>query len=250
MNIVTETVAWFANPANWSGSSGIPTRLAEHVGISAVALAIAVALALPSGLWIGHTERGARLAVGLANLGRAVPTLAVMGIVAPFTTLIDPSLGFIVYPTAIAMVLLAIPPILVNAYTGIHEVDRDLVEAARGMGFREPQILRQVELPVALPVVLGGVRSASVQVLATATLGAIFGFGGLGRFLVDGIAQQDDGQTWGGVVLVAALVLLSEAIFALLQRRLTSPGVHGPRADARPSREAPQVARGAGGVGR
>ena len=129
------------------------------------------------------------------------------------------------------MVLLAIPPILVNAYAGIHEVDRDLVEAARGMGFRERQILRRVELPVALPVVLGGIRSASVQIVATATLGAIFGFGGLGRFLVDGIAQNDDGQTWGGVVLVASLVLLSESAFALAQRRLTSRGL---RAVARP----------------
>lgn len=232
MDIVTKTVAWFQDPANWSGSSGIPTRLAEHIGISAAALLIALAIALPAGLWIGHTGRATRLAIGLANLGRAVPTLAVMGILAPFTTLLDPSLGFIVYPTVIAMVLLAIPPILVNAYAGIHEVDAELVEAARGMGFRERQILGRVELPIALPVVLAGIRSASVQVLATATLGAIFGFGGLGRFLVDGISQQDDGQTWGGVVLVAALVLASETIFALAQRRLTSRGL---RADARPA---------------
>ena len=231
MDIVTETVAWFQDPASWSGSDGIPLRLVEHIGISAAALVIALAIALPIGLFIGHTERGARLAVGLANLGRAVPTLAVMGIVAPFTTLIDPGLGFIVYPVVIAMVLLAIPPILVNAYAGIHEVDRDLVEAARGMGFQERQILLRVELPVAVPVVLGGIRSASVQILATATLGAIFGFGGLGRFLVDGIAQQDDGQTWGGVVLVAGLVLLSETAFALAQRRLTSRGL---RVAARP----------------
>ena len=206
-------------------------RLAEHIGISAAALVIALAIALPIGLCIGHTERGARLAVSLANLGRAVPTLAVMGIVAPFTTIVDPDLGFIVYPTVIAMVLLAIPPILVNAYAGIHEVDRDLVEAARGMGFQERQILLRVEMPVAVPVVLGGIRSASVQILATATLGAIFGFGGLGRFLVDGIAQQDDGQTWGGVVLVASLVLLSETVFAVAQRRLTSRGL---RIRARP----------------
>jgi osmoprotectant transport system permease protein len=231
VDIVTRTVAWFQDPANWSGSGGIPTRLAEHLGISAAALLIAIAIALPIGLFIGHTERGARLAVGLANLGRAVPTLAVMGIVAPFTTIVDPDLGFIVYPTVIAMVLLAIPPILVNAYAGIHEVDADLVEAARGMGFQERQILLRVELPVALPVVLGGIRSASVQILATATLGAIFGFGGLGRFLVDGIAQQDDGQTWGGVVLVAGLVLLSETIFAVAQRRVTSRGL---RIAARP----------------
>jgi osmoprotectant transport system permease protein len=235
MGIVTETVAWFQDPAAWSGSDGIPLRLAEHIGVSAAALIIALAIALPAGLWIGHTGRATRVAIGLANLGRAVPTLAVMGIVAPFTTLIDPGLGFIVYPVVIAMVLLAIPPILVNAYAGIHEVDRDLVEAARGMGFRERQILLRVELPVAVPVVLGGIRSASVQILATATLGAIFGFGGLGRFLVDGIAQQDDGQTWGGVVLVAGLVLLSETAFALAQRRLTSRGLRLQMAPAAPA---------------
>ena len=225
MNIVSSTVAWLTDPVNWIGSDGIPTRLLEHVEISAVTLAIALILALPLGLWIGHTDRGARLAVAAANFGRAVPTLAVMGIVAPFTTLIDPGLGFIVYPTVVAMVLLAVPPIMVNAYAGIHDVDRDLVEAARGIGYHESQILLGVELPISLPVVSGGIRSASVQVIATATLGALFGFGGLGRFLVDGIAQQDTGQTWGGVVLVALLVLTSEALFALLQRRLISRGL-------------------------
>lgn len=225
MNIIAATARWFSDPADWTGGSGIPTRLLEHVAISVVTLGIAVLIALPVGLWIGHTERGNRFAIGLANLGRAVPTLAVMGIVAPFTTVIDPGLGFIVYPVVIAMVLLGIPPILVNAYAGIREVDRELVEAARGMGFREAQILLRVELPVALPVVLGGIRSAAVQILATATLGALFGFGGLGRFLVDGISQQDTGQTWGGVVLVALLVLTSEALFALLQRRLISRGL-------------------------
>ncbi len=232
MDIVTKTIAWFGDPANWSGQSGIPARLAEHVGISAITLALAIAITLPIGLWIGHTGRGTRLAVGLANLGRAVPTLAVMGILVPFTAVIDPALGFTTYPTILAMLLLAAPSILVNAYAGIHEVDRDLVEAARGMGFREWQILGRVELPVALPVVLGGVRSAAVQVLATATLGAIFGFGGLGRFLVDGIAQRDTGQIWGGVVLVAALVLSSETGFALLGRRLTSRGLRAGAATA------------------
>jgi len=248
VNIVSSTVTWLADPANWSGSSGIPTRLLEHVEISALTLLIALVLALPLGLWIGHTDRGARLAVAAANFGRAVPTLAVMGIVAPFTTLIDPGLGFIVYPTVVAMVLLAVPPIMVNAYAGIHDVDRDLVEAARGIGYRERQILLGVELPIALPVVSGGIRSASVQVIATATLGALFGFGGLGRFLVDGIAQQDTGQTWGGVVLVALLVLTSEGLFALLQRRLISRGLRtkGPL----PLREPAQFARGGGEVSR
>jgi len=250
VNVVSSTVAWFGDPANWGGPDGIPTRLLEHVEISAVTLVIALLLALPLGLWIGHTDRGARLAVAAANFGRAVPTLAVMGIVAPFTTLIDPGLGFIVYPTVVAMVLLAVPPILVNAYAGVHDVDRDLVEAARGMGFQESQILLGVEVPIALPVVSGGIRSASVQVIATATLGALFGFGGLGRYLVDGIAQQDTGQTWGGVVLVALLVLTSEGLFALLQRQLISRGLRPPRGHPLPFREPAQFARGGGEVSR
>ena len=143
----------------------------------------------------------------------------------PTTAAIDPELGFKVYPTLIAMVVLAIPPILVNSYAGIAEVDRDLVESARGMGLRERQILVSVELPIALPVVLGGIRSAGVQVVATATLGAIFGFGGLGRYIVDGVAQQDNGQLFGGVVLVAALAIVTEFVFALLQHIATSPGL-------------------------
>ena len=148
------------------------------------------------------------MAVGLANVGRAVPTFAMMGILLPFTQAIDPGNSFGLYPTLLAMIILAIPPILVNTYAGVTEVDRDLVEAAHGMGFRGGQILRDVEIPVALPVILGGIRSAAVQVIATTTLGAILGIGGLGRFVVDGIAQNDDGMLFGGVVLVAGLAML------------------------------------------
>jgi osmoprotectant transport system permease protein len=218
-------IQWLLDPANWSGPNGIPLRLAEQVGISALALLIAGAIALPIGVWIGHTGRGANLAVNLANIGRAIPSVAAIGIVLPITQAIDPQLGFRVYPTLIAMIILAIPPILVNAYAGVSGVDRELVEAARGMGFRERQILGRVEIPIALPVIGGGLRSAAVQVIATATLGALFGFGGLGVYLVDGVAQQDDGQLYGGVVLVAALALSAEAAFALVQRALISPGL-------------------------
>ena len=157
--------------------------------------------------------------------GRAIPSLAAIGIIAPITQAFDPELGFKVYPTLFAMILLAVPPILVNAYAGVAGVDRELVEAARGMGFRERQILARIEVPIALPVIAAGLRSATVQVIATATLGALFGFGGLGRYLVDGVAQNDDGQIFGGVFLVAALALLAEGGFALLQRALTSPGL-------------------------
>lgn len=225
MDIVSQTIAWFADPSHWAGQDGIPHRLLEHVAVSGASLVIALVLVLPTGLWIGHTRRGVTLAVGVANLGRAVPTLAAIAIILPLTSAIDPQLGFKVYPTVIAMVLLAAPPILVNAYAGIAEVDNDLVEAARGMGMRERDVLGRVEIPVALPAIFGGVRSATVQVIATATLGAIFGFGGLGRYLVDGIAQNDNGQIFGGVVLVAALALTGEGLVALVQRALTSPGV-------------------------
>ena len=225
MNLVTATAAWLTNPAHWAGQFGIPNRLLEHVLIASISLAIALLLALPAGLAIGHTGRGAAVAASVANLGRSLPSLAVIAIAIPITVLIDPVLGGTVLPTLVAMVVLAVPPILVNAYTGIAEVDRDLVEAGRGMGMREREILARIELPVALPVVLGGIRSAAVQIVATATLGAIFGGGGLGRFLVDGIAQNDDGQVFGGVLLVAALAIATEVAVGLLQRLARTPGL-------------------------
>lgn len=220
MDFVSAAVAWFADSAEWSGPDGIPQRLLEHVLVSGLSMVIALAIVLPIGLWIGHRRRGATVAVGLAGLGRAVPTLAAIAIVLPITAAYDPQLGFKLYPVVLAMILLAAPPILVNAYTGIVEVDPDLVEAARGMGMTGRQVLGRVELPLALPVVIGGIRSATVQVIATATLGSIFGFGGLGRFLIDGIANHDTGEIFGGVVLVAALALAAEAGLAGLQRVL------------------------------
>ena len=163
--------------------------------------------------------------MNLANFGRALPSLAVIALVLPITAAIDPQLGFRVYPTLVAMVVLAVPPILVNTQAGIAGVDRDLVEAARAMGMREAQVVRRVEVPLALPAITAGLRSAAVQIVATATLGAIFGAGGLGRYLVEGIAQRDDGMTFGGVVIVAGLALSIEAAFVLVQRLIRSPGV-------------------------
>jgi osmoprotectant transport system permease protein len=227
MNIVSQTVAWLTDPANWVGPNGIPTRLAEHIVISGVSLVIALLIALPAGLYIGHTGRFGRLAVNLANLGRALPSLAVIAIVLPITARIDPQLGFKVYPTIFAMVVLAVPPILVNTFSGIQAVDRDAIEAGRGQGMSEPQVLRKIETPLAVPSIMSGISSATVQVIATATLGAIFGFGGLGRYLVDGLAQADIGQTVGGAVLVGALVLVAEGAFALVQWLLTPRPLRG-----------------------
>lgn len=242
MNLIEETVAWLADPGNWGGSDGIPMRLVEHVGVSLAALLVTIAIAFPIGLIVGHTRRGASFAVNLANLGRALPTLAVITIALPITTAIDPQLGFKVYPTLIALVVLGIPPILVNTYVGISGVDPDLVESGRGMGLTERQVLTRIEIPVALPALAGGIRSAAVQIVATATLGAIFGGGGLGRYLVEGIAQNDNGKIFGGVALVAILCLLTEGTFALVQRRVTSPGlgqaVDGGNGRVRPGRSA------------
>lgn len=225
MDLVTQTVGWLADPVHWTGPSGIPSRMGEHLALSLAALAIAAFIALPVGLWAGHARRGDRVAVNVANLGRAVPSLAVIGIAVPFTVLIDPQLGFKVLPTLIAMVALGIPPILVNTITGVREVDADLVEAARGMGLTEPAVLRDVEVPLALPAIAAGLGSAAVQIIATATLGSLFGFGGLGSYLSEGIAQNDDGMIFGGVVLVAILALAAEAAFSLAAGALGGPVV-------------------------
>jgi osmoprotectant transport system permease protein len=233
MNILSQAIAWLTDPVNWQGPNGIPVRLGEHIAISVVSLAIALLVALPVGVWVGHTGRYTTVAVNIANFGRALPSIAVIAIVLPITAAIDPSAGFKVYPTLIAMVVLAIPPILVNAYAGLSGVDRDLIEAGRGIGMRGRQTLWRVELPIALPILLAGIRLAAVQIVATATLGAVFGFGGLGRYLVNGVAQHDVGQTWGGVILVAGLAIATELGFTLTQRVTTPRGLRLERERAR-----------------
>jgi osmoprotectant transport system permease protein len=225
MDLISATVGWLADPVHWAGPSGIPARVGEHLALSLGALAIAALVALPAGLWAGHARRGDRLAVSAANLGRAIPSLALIGIAVPFTVLIDPQLGFKVLPTLIAMVALGIPPILVNTITGVKEVDADTVEAARGMGLTELDVLRDTELPLALPAIAAGLGSAAVQIIATATLGALFGFGGLGSYLAQGIAQNDDGMIFAGVVLVALLALATAGAFSLVAQWLASPGL-------------------------
>ena len=225
MELLRATAGWLLDPGHWVGPDGIPTRLEQHVVICVVSLLVAAAIALPIGTFIGHTGRGAFAAVNLANIGRAVPSYAVMVMVLPPALSLSPKYGLDVIPIFTAMTLLAIPPILVNTFTGLRQVDPDLVEAGRGMGMRERQLLLRLELPLALPVVLGGVRTAAVQVVATATLGAELGGGGLGRYIVDGIARQEDDRLLAGVFLVAVLALATEAAFTLAARVLTSAGV-------------------------
>jgi osmoprotectant transport system permease protein len=232
MEILSEVVGWFAEGENWSGPSGIPNRVYEHVQISMLAVLVASALALPVGLWIGHTRRGVFLAVSAGNVGRALPSFGVLALVFPFTLRYAPgSIGF--PPTLIAMVLLAIPPILTNTYVGVQNVDADTLESARGMGLTERQVLFQLELPLAAPLIVAGIRTAAVQVVATATLGALVAWGGLGRFIVDGFALRDDAMIIGGAVLVAALAILTDVFLGLLQRAVS------PRVVSRGKRRAP-----------
>ena len=225
MNLVEATFQWLTDAESWTGPDGIPARLIEHLALSGASLALAMTLAIPLGIWFGHTGRFTSLSVNVANVWRAIPSLALIALVLPITAAIDPQLGFKVYPTLIAMVVLAIPPILVNTQAGFAGVDRDLVEAARAMGMREGQVIRRVELPLALAPIVTGVRTAAVQVVATATLGAIFGSGGLGRFLVEGLAQRDDGMMYGGVVLVVGLALVVEGAFVAALGLIRSPGL-------------------------
>ena len=232
MDLLARTFAWLTDPAHWAGPNGIQARLLEHIGLSALALLIAVAIALPVGLWIGHTRRFTWVAVNSANLWRALPSLAVIAIVLPITVAIDPQAGFKIYPTTVAMVVLAIPPILVNAQAGVTSVERDVVESGRGQGMSEWQILTRIELPLALPVIVAGIRSAAIQVIATETLGALLGGPGLGRFLVEGFATFSlggDAQVVAGTILVAGLVIAVEAAFAAAQYLLTPRGLRRQR---------------------
>jgi osmoprotectant transport system permease protein len=228
-----DVVGWFMDPANWSGATGIPTRLVEHLQVSLLAVVAATAIALPIGLYTGHTGRFANIAINLANIGRAVPSYALMLALLPVTLLMaptigyDPAFGLSDLPLFLAMMLLAIPPILVGAYAGLREVDRDLIEAGRGMGMREGQILRRLEVPIASPIIIGGFRTAILQVIATATIGAYLSYGGLGRYIVDGIARNQPDMLFAGAVLVTALALVVDGILAIVQRIVTPRALRG-----------------------
>ena len=224
--MIPSLLSWFTDPANWSGEDGIPNRLLEHLEYTAVTVLIAAAIAVPLGLWVGHTGR-ARWLVSVANSLRAVPTLGLLfAAVLWIGPRISGSLAFTV-PSIAVLVLLAIPPLLAGTYAGIEAVDPAARDAARGVGMRGRQVLWQVEVPNAMPLMLSGIRSAVLQVVATATIAAYVGLGGLGRYLIDGIALADYPQTAGGAVLVAVLAVVLEGLLALLQRRVVSPGLTG-----------------------
>jgi osmoprotectant transport system permease protein len=204
---------WFADGAHWSGANGLVHRLREHAVLSAVPVIIGCSVAIPIGVVLGHLGRGGAVALNLANIGRAIPSLAILVVAVPFV-------GIGAKPAYVALIALAIPPILTNTYVAMRQVDPQVKDAARGVGMTGVQMVRLVELRLALPLILAGVRISTFQVIATATLAAEVAAGGLGRLIVDGLAVRDDTQVFAGALAVAALALLVEALFAGLQRAL------------------------------
>lgn len=237
MNFLADVARWFTTSANWHGPGGIPQRVFEHVAMSGASVATALVIALPVGLVLGHLRRGGVVAVNLANIGRAVPSFALL-VLAYFVFGLGPK------PPYVALVALAIPPILTNAYVGMADVDDDVRQVAAGMGMTGGQTLRRVELPLALPLVMAGIRTAGVQVVSTATLAAVIGWGGLGRYIIDGFGQQDHVKIVAGALLVAVLAILVELGLAAVQRFTVSPGIAGRRGPLAPLSGLPGGAAG------
>jgi osmoprotectant transport system permease protein len=214
MNAFVDGIRWLFDPENWPGPDGIAARLTEQVWLTVATVVITCLIAIPIGLWLGHAGKGGNLAINVSNVGRAVPVFAVLSI------LVLTPLRFSIWSTLIALVLFAIPPVLTNTYVGMREVDRDVVDAATGMGMNGTQLLRRVELPLAMPLLMNGVRLAAVQVVATATIAALVAGPGLGRIITSGFRRQDLPQVIGGAILVALLALAVEGLMEFLQRRI------------------------------
>ncbi|MFF8649591.1 ABC transporter permease [Streptomyces griseoluteus] len=213
MNVLGSTWDWLADPAHWSGDDGVWHRLLQHLLLTAVCLIVSCLIALPVALVLGHLGKGGALAVNISNVGRAVPTFAVLVLL-----LLTPVGKWGEGPTVVALVLFAVPPLLTNAYVGMREVDRGVVQAARGMGMTGRQTLVRVEVPLALPMILNGVRIAAVQLVATATIAALAGGGGLGRIITAGFNLASTPQVVAGALLVAVFALLVEGVFEVVER--------------------------------
>jgi len=222
--MIPSVLSWFTDPANWTGEDGIPNRLLEHLAYTGVTVLVAALIAIPLGLWVGHTGR-ARSLVSVANSVRAVPTLGLLFAVSLWLSpRIQGDLAFTL-PSIAVLVLLAIPPLVAGTYAGIESVDPAVRDAAKGVGMTSLQVLRQVEVPNGLPLLLSGVRSAVLQVVATATLAAVISLGGLGRYLIDGIALGDYRRAAAGALLVGVLAVVLDGVLALVQRMVVSPGL-------------------------
>jgi osmoprotectant transport system permease protein len=235
-------VDWFQDPANWEGEEGLTNRLQEHLLLSITAAGVAVLLGLPLAIWLGHVGKGGLLALNVSNIGRAIPTFAILTIlsIGPIGTAEFGPYGRAGLATLISLVLFALPPIITNAYVGVREVDPDTVEAARGMGMRGAQLLRRVELPLAMPLIVTGIRLAVVQVWATATIAALVAGPGLGRIITLGFRRQDMAEVLAGSLVVAVFALVLERSMVLLQRYV-DPVSRARRASGEAASRAPAV---------
>ena len=218
MQVIVNLGRWLADPAHWSGTDGIPTRLIEHLQLSAESVAIGAVIALPVGILLGHYGKLGNLAMNVSNVGRALPSFGILVIAFQIFGLGD-------LPIILSLTALAIPPMVTNSYVGLREVDPDVKDAARGMGYRELAQLLRVELPLAVPLVMAGIRTSAVQVVATAALAALIAGGGLGRYIIDGLAQFDYTKVVAGAVLVGLLAVTTEATLAGVERLLTPRGI-------------------------
>jgi osmoprotectant transport system permease protein len=218
MSILTRVVEWFTNPAHWTGPDGIPTRLIEHLQLSAESVLIGAVIALPLGIVLGHYGRFGDLAINISNVGRAIPSFALLVLAFQVFGLGDA-------PIIISLTALAIPPMVTNSYVAMREVDPDVKDAARGMGYRELAQVLRVELPLAVPLLMAGIRTSAVQVVATATLAALIAGGGFGRYIIDGLDQQDYTKLMAGAILVALLALATEVSLAGVERLLVPRGI-------------------------
>jgi osmoprotectant transport system permease protein len=227
MSFIQQVAQWFLDPTHWQGDAGIPHRTFEHVVMSGISVLVAALIALPVGIAIGHFGKGGNLAINISNIGRAIPSFALLVLAAQVFGIAAASqvVGFGAVPAFVALVALAIPPMVTNSYIGMREVDADVREAARGMGMRGRAVLLRVELPIAMPFVMAGIRTSAVNVVATATLAALVAWGGLGRFIVDGFGLQDYSMMFAGAIMVATLSLIVEFSLAGLQRLVTPAGL-------------------------
>ena len=225
MTFILNSLQWLTDPAHWQGPDGIPIRLAQHVQLSAESVAIGALIALPIGIGLGHFGRFGNLAINISNVGRAVPSFAILVIAFQLFGLGDT-------PIILALTALAIPPMVTNSYVALREVDPDIKEAARGMGYRELAQLVRVELPLAVALIMAGIRTSAVQVVATATLAAIVAGGGLGRYIIDGFATQIYTEVFAGAILVALLALATELSLSALERVLVPRGLRSLKAPA------------------
>lgn len=224
MDLLAHVVSWLNDPSHWRGETGVPHRLLQHFQYSLSAIVASIVLAVPLAVWLGHKRRFGTAATNVTNVGRAIPSFAILVLgTQQFGLLELPVIGS--FTTFVALVALAVPPLVTNAYVAVAEVPDEVRDAARGMGMGERQVLLKVELPMAVPLLMAGVRTASVQVVATATIAAFVGAGGLGRFIIDGRAVFDNTQIFAGAALVALLSLVTELTLGATQRWLTPRGM-------------------------